>query len=128
MSEWDDITDDELMALLAGAVGEPDAADERRRTAARAAFTWRSVDEELAELLHDSALDAGAAVRSGSDAPRSLAFGRSGLTLEVEVDGERLLGQVVGEGAAAEATEPNGGNQVAELEQLRQRLFAQWSF
>lgn len=101
MTEWDALDDDELMALLGQAVAEADAVPEHRREAARAAFTWRSVDEELAELLHDSALDAGAAVRSSAGGPRSLAFGRSGLTLEVEADGDRLLGEVVAEGDAA---------------------------
>lgn len=106
MSEWDDLDeldDDALMALLGEAVKEADAVPDRRREAARAAFTWRSVDDELAELLHDSALDAGAAVRSSAGAPRSLAFGRSGLTLEVEVDGDQVLGEVIASGAAVEA-------------------------
>ena len=106
MSSWDEVTDDELMAELAEAVAEQEAVTDARREAARTAFTWRTVDEELAELLHDSALDAGAAVRSSADAPRSLSFGRSGLTVEVEVQGDQVLGQVVGEGAAAEATTP----------------------
>jgi hypothetical protein len=100
------LDDDELMALLGEAVAEEAAVSDRRRTAARAAFTWRSVDAELAELLHDSALDAGAAVRSGASEPRTLSFGHSGLTLEVEVDGETLLGQVIGTGSAASVTEP----------------------
>lgn len=105
MSEWDDLNgldDDALMALLGDAVAENDAVSERRRQAARAAFTWRSVDDELAELLHDSALDAGAAVRSSATGPRSLAFGRSGLTIEVEVDGDQLLGEVVTTGSAGD--------------------------
>lgn len=104
MSEWDDLSkldDDALMALLGEAVAEADAVSDARREAARAAFTWRSVDDELAELLHDSALDAGAAVRSSAGGPRSLAFGRSGLTLEVEVDGDQLLGEVIATGDAA---------------------------
>ena len=107
MTEWDDLEnldDDALMALLDEAVKEADAVPDRRREAARAAFTWRSVDEELAELLHDSALDAGAAVRSASaPGPRSLAFARSGLTLEIEVDGDQVLGEVIASGAATEA-------------------------
>lgn len=112
MSEWDDLgkiddlDDDALMALLDEAVKEADAVPDRRREAARAAFTWRSVDDELAELLHDSALDAGAAVRSSAGAPRSLAFGRSGLTLEVEVDGDQVLGEVIATGDPASAEGP----------------------
>jgi len=100
------VDDDELMALLGEALADETAVSERRRTAARAAFTWRAVDAELAQLLHDSALEAGAAVRSGADGPRTLSFGHRGLTLEVEVDGEELLGQVIGAGDAASAAGP----------------------
>ena len=99
MTEPNDLNDDELMAELAAAVAEEDAVSERRRTAARAAFTWRTVDVELAELLHDSALDAGAAVRSGSDGPRTLSFRRAAVTRAVEVDGETVLGEVIDEAA-----------------------------
>lgn len=106
MSSWDEMTDEELMAALGEAVAEQNAVSDRRREAARAAFTWRSVDEELAEILHDSALDAGAAVRSGADAPRALSFGRSGLTLEVEVEGDQVLGEVIAEGNAATENGP----------------------
>lgn len=102
MTNWDELTDDELMAALAEAVAEPET-DARRRAAAQAAFTWRTIDTELAELLHDSALEAGAAVRSAAEGPRSLSFGRSGLTLEIEIDGDQVLGEVIAEGSAAGA-------------------------
>ncbi len=106
MSEFND---DELMAELAAAVEEETAVSDRRRTAAHDAFTWRTVDAELAELLHDSALDAGAAVRSGSGAdggPRMLSFRRAAVTLEVEIDGDAVLGEVIdeSEGDTAPAT------------------------
>ncbi|GAB3852788.1 hypothetical protein GCM10028801_04320 [Nocardioides maradonensis] len=100
---WDSMSDDELLAALGEAVGEAGAVSDRRRDAARAAFTWRTVDEELAELLHDSLLDAGAAVRSSGGTPRALTFGRSGITVEVEVDGDQVLGEVV-DGAGAVVT------------------------
>ena len=48
-----------------------DLVTDRQREAARAAFTWRTVDAELAELLHDSALES-AAVRGADDAARTL--------------------------------------------------------
>lgn len=104
MTNWDELTDDELMAELASAVEPAPEVVERRRAAAQAAFTWRTVDAELAELLHDSALEAGAAVRSGSEGPRSLAFGHSGHTLEIEVDGDQVLGEVITDGEASEPT------------------------
>ena len=66
-------TDDELLAELREAVAEADLVTDRQREAARAAFTWRTVDAELAELLHDSALEA-AGVRGADDAPRTLSF------------------------------------------------------
>ncbi|KRA27852.1 MULTISPECIES: hypothetical protein [unclassified Nocardioides] len=105
MTNWDELTDDELMSALAEAVTETDpSVVDRRRAAAQAAFTWRTIDTELAELLHDSALEAGAAVRSAAEGPRSLSFGRSGLTLEIEIDGDQVLGEVIAEGAAGDAT------------------------
>lgn len=115
------MNDDELLAALGAAVAEADDVDERRRRAARAAFTWRTVDAELAELLHDSALDAGAAVRSGGSddeaEPRSLSFGSGGLALEVEYDGTDVVGQVV---PPAEASlhlhQPDGGEVVVEVD------------
>jgi hypothetical protein len=88
------LTDDELLAELRLAVAEADLVTDKQRTAARAAFTWRTVDTELAELLHDSALEA-VAVR-GDDSARTLSFASGPLTLEVEVEGDTILGQVVG--------------------------------
>jgi len=99
-----ELNDDELMAELAAAVAEEDAVSYRRRNAARMAFTWRTVDAELAELLHDSALDAGAAVRSSGGAPRTLTFVRGAITLEIEVDGDALLGEVVDDTGSGPAT------------------------
>ena len=105
MSGPDELDDDTLMALLRDAVGaeasevEDRAATSRRAAAARGAFAWRSVDEELAALLHDSALEASGA-RSGGGGPRVLSFGRGGVSVEVDLDGGDLRGQVVGHGEA----------------------------
>lgn len=104
MTDPNELTDDELMAELAAAVQEEAAVSDRRRNAARMAFTWRTVDAELAELLHDSALDAGAAVRSSGGAPRTLTFVRGAITLEIEVDGDALLGEVVDDSSDGPAT------------------------
>ena len=98
MTSWDDLSDDQLLAALAEAVAETDLVTDRQREAARAAFTWRTVDAELAELLHDSALES-SGVRGADDAPRTLSFASGGLTLEVEVDGDVVMGQVVGASA-----------------------------
>jgi hypothetical protein len=95
--------------------GEPDDAleEELRRAAARiepvppelvdaavGAFTWRTIDAELAELTFDSLLnqDQAALVRGGEQG-RLLSFRASGLSIEVEVTGggnvRRLVGQLM---------------------------------
>lgn len=63
------------------------------RQAARAAYTWRSVDQELLSLTYDSLLDADVAVRGDGDG-RTLEFAGGGLTLEVELAGGRVRGQL----------------------------------
>lgn len=94
MDDWSD--DDELMRALGEALAETDAVTDRRRVAAQAAYSWRTIDTELMELLHDSALEAGAAVRSTGEATeRVLSFGTGELSLELELRGDVVLGQVV---------------------------------
>jgi hypothetical protein len=70
--------------------------------AARAAYAWRTIDAELAELTADSAM-AEAGVRSSS-APRLLTFEGPGVEVEVEVaengPTRRLSGQLVPIGPA----------------------------
>lgn len=118
MSEHQGLSDDRLLDLLGQALADEAAVPQHRRDAARAAFTWRSVDAELAALLHDSALDAGAAVRSsdaGAAGPRTLSFEQGGLTLELEHDlaGGELLGEVVGEPSAVVRLERTDAEPVA---------------
>ena len=82
---------------LEGIVGEVLANDRdvpaEWREAARAAYTWRNVDEELLALTYDSRLEAGVAVRGGDDA-WTLEFSGGGLTLEVELTGRRMMGRL----------------------------------
>lgn len=69
--------------------------------AARASFTWRLVEDELAELVYDSALDDSAAVTvRGVATPRSLTFTAGGTTVDVECTDaaagrRRFVGQLV---------------------------------
>jgi hypothetical protein len=67
---------------------------DHRREAALAAFTWRTIDEELLALTHDSLEMADAAVRGALDV-RTLGFESDGLSLEIEVDDDRVFGQVL---------------------------------
>jgi hypothetical protein len=65
---------------------------------ARAAFTWRTVDAELAELVFDSLAETEVATVRGADQPRVLTFRADELVIEVEVGaedgGRRLVGRV----------------------------------
>jgi len=67
--------------------------------AARAisAFTWRTIDAELAALTYDSLLDEDRLVGvRGDDGPRQLTFEGPDLTVELEVgDDGCLVGQLV---------------------------------
>lgn len=88
-------TDDEgLMAELARALDQVAAVPPNRRLAARGSFTWRTVDEELLALTHDSLELADAAVR-GDIAVRTLGFESDGLSLQLEFDGGQVFGQVL---------------------------------
>jgi hypothetical protein len=96
MTDKDATTEAELRAIFSHLDPVPQLLDD----AARTAFTWRTVDDELAELMRDSAEEeAGALVRGGSG-PRQLSFEspRLGIELEVVATGpreRRLDGQLL---------------------------------
>ena len=84
------ILDDLALALRA-----KDDVDPRHREAAQAAFTWRTIDEDLMELTYDS-LETASTVRSaGVDEPRTVSFSSSIGSLELEIDGHRIMGHVL---------------------------------
>ena len=90
--EW---TDDELLQELRSALQEEPVAESVIR-AAQAAFTWRTVDAELELLSLDAGdeLAAGALVRGGPGLQRSFAFHGERLSVEIEVDGAGIVGQL----------------------------------
>jgi hypothetical protein len=65
--------------------------------AGKAAFTWRTIDAELAELVFDSARDQLAGVRSETLAERQLTFQSPNVEIEIMVVGDtrHLVGQLV---------------------------------
>ena len=107
----DATTEAELRAIFGHLDPVPQLLDE----AARAAFTWRTVDAELAELMRDSAEaedEAGLLVRSGGG-PRQLSFESPLLGIELEVTAtgpreRRLDGQLLPPGAATVTIERPG--------------------
>jgi len=74
------------------AAGTPTGA---RAAAPRAAFSWRTVDAELAALTHDSLVDEPVGVRGASSGPRDLVFEGRELSVELERDEDCLVGQLV---------------------------------
>ncbi len=88
--------DDEIMALLAEALERADPVPAHVMDNARAAFTWRTIDAELAELVFDSALHS-SGVRS-EETNRQVTFRSSNVEIEImilEDRGRRLVGQLV---------------------------------
>ena len=93
--------DDALIAELRHVIAQLDPVPEPVQIAARCAIEWRTLEAELAALVHDSAVaPAGPAVR-GAAGPRTLTFEAGDLTIEVEAEpgdeegGLRLAGQLV---------------------------------
>ena len=109
--------DDELLAELRHVVTQVDPVPDHVRIAARAAIEWRTLEAELAALIHDSALDGPAmAVRGAATGPRTLTFEAGDLTIEVEAEADDgtlcLVGQLVPP-QAADVTVRHGEELVA---------------
>ncbi len=90
--------DEALLAQLGAAVAE-DGPPPEIVAAAKAAFTWRTIDAELAALAYDTLEESVPAGVRGASASRALTFEAGSAVIEIEVEsaGEvrRLEGQVV---------------------------------
>lgn len=130
MSDHLDLTGDpedaELLDELRAVLGRADPVPPEVVEAARAAFGWRRLDAELAELLHDSSLDeerlAGVRGGVGRSDPRLLTFEAGPLTVEVEVAAvgarRRLVGQLVPAQPAVVEVRHAGGTVAARADEL----------
>lgn len=88
-------SDDELLAGLAEAARHAGEPTSRMVTAGEAAFSWRTIDAELAQLTYDSMADEAALVRDAGTASRQLVFEGAGLAVELEHTSNGLVGQLV---------------------------------
>ena len=88
--------DDDLLVDLARVVGDADPVPDHVTAAAEAAYTWRTIDEELAEIAYDSAEEDGPVGVRGTG-PRQIAYETESCTVEIELDPDagQLIGQVV---------------------------------
>jgi hypothetical protein len=97
MTRWPPADDGELLGELRGALDEARQVPADHLSAARAAFAWRTIDDELAvaELVFDSACDPAPAgqLRSTASA-RLLTFRHGEVVLEIEVTEEGIAGQL----------------------------------
>lgn len=97
MSEYQTSREDEgLLARLRDGLAESDTVPSDVTSFAKAAFSWRTIDAELAELDYDSVdEDLPAGVRSSSTA-RMISFQAGQWMLDVEFDetAGRLLGHI----------------------------------
>jgi hypothetical protein len=115
---------DELLLGELRAFLDPDPVPAAVAASARATFTWRSIDDELAALLSDSADLALTGVRGGGD--RRLAFEAPQLVIEFVLvpgpRGSRLEGQLAPAGPAR--IEVLSGDDVTEIDADEHGRFA----
>ena len=109
-----------LLTALRNVVANADPVPPSVVEAARAAYVWRTIDAELAELTADSAM-ATSGVRSSS-APRLLTFEGAGVEVEVEVaetgSTRRLSAQLVPVGPAQVTVRWSGGTKETIADEL----------
>ena len=93
----DDWDDEHLLAALGEAMRAREAVPSWFAETGKSAYAWHNIDAELAQLTYDSSHDTvGAAVtRAEAASIRSLTFTSPHLSLELEVTGSSLLGQVI---------------------------------
>jgi hypothetical protein len=115
---WDD---EQLLGALREAMRAREAVPPGLIEAAKGAYAWHNIDAELAQLTYDSSRDEdrSAAVRSETASIRALTFTSAHTSIELEVTGDSLLGQVMppGEGTI-EAQTQEGVTTAAAVDEI----------
>lgn len=103
----DDAVDDNLLAELRSAVDVHDPVPVRVLAAAKASLTWRTIDDELADLAFDSSVDASPVLVRGpgpASEEQLLTFETERVSVDLQVtvrgEGRRLMGQLAPAGVA----------------------------
>ena len=109
---WAD--DEALLADLAEALREVSPLAQRVAEQARGALAWRTVDSDLllAPLSFDSSLADATRSRDGTGEHRVLVFHAEPLAVELELQSDRIMGQLVPPGAGEITLESAGGSTV----------------
>jgi hypothetical protein len=92
-NDWDD---DRLLVALGQALRAREAVPSWFVETGRNAFAWHNIDAELAQLTYDSNEDRlqATVMRSETASIRALTFTSAHLSVELEVTGNSLLGQL----------------------------------
>jgi hypothetical protein len=124
------VNEETMLDELRGLLARVDPVPERLNEAARAAYTWRTIDAELAELMRDSAeAEAGElALRGAATGPRLLSFESPRVAIEAEVTvtgprARRLAGQIVPPAAATVVLEQGGERLSMQADELGRFAF-----
>jgi hypothetical protein len=108
-----DDRDERLLDELRRAVAAADPVPDHALAAAEAAIEWRTIDDELAELLHDSSAEREPAGVRAEAATRLLSFAGARVRVEVEVSGSgparTLIGQLLPAASARIEIRHRGG-------------------
>ena len=89
---WDD---EQFLAALGEAMRARQAVPESFVDLGKSAYAWHNIDAELAQLTYDSSREPVAGLRSETASIRALTFTSAHLSLELEVTGSSLLGQII---------------------------------
>jgi hypothetical protein len=112
-----EVSDDELLAVLATVLDHGEPVPEDAVLSAQSALTWLTIDAELAELLYDSAADPEPVLVRDATNARLLAFAGEELSVDIEVQDDGLLGALAPPGRfAVEVQQPSGGTMVESNE------------
>ena len=112
----DDIDDDPLMNDLRRVLDVVEPVSGRSLELARAAFDWRTMDAELAELVADSALAGDLVAIRAEGQPRLVTFEHGEESIELEIhergEGRLVVGQLEPEQAADVTLARPGGERL----------------
>jgi hypothetical protein len=108
------VPDEVLLAALREALAAREAVPPAFVAAAKNAYAWYDIDAELAQLTYDSERETEptASLRSESASIRALSFVSANLSIEVEITGDSLLGQLIPAGPGTVEIQTSDGGTV----------------
>jgi hypothetical protein len=105
--------DEVLLAELKEALADTGTPPPDAAAAARGAFTWRTIDADLARLTFDSAsIPAAQPALRASGTTRYLTFQVGGVRIDLEISPDRVIGQIDPPSYDLLTAETSGGTRV----------------